>query len=296
MYFTLEPCCHYGKNPPCTEAVIAAGIARVCVGSDDPNPLVAGKGLEQLENAGIEVVRHVCKKECDSLNRIFFHYITKRMPYCVLKIAMTADGKIATRTGLSRWITGDEARTHVHETRKRMAAIMVGIGTVIADDPMLNCRMEQPSHPVRIVCDSHLQMPVDCQLARTAREIPTYAATCCVQEEKRAALEKCGVHILMLPEHDGHVSLRALMEKLGEMGLDSVLIEGGATLHESALREGIVQRVQVYIAPKIFGGAAAKSAVGGLGVASPDACWQLCRPEIQRFGDDVLLEFEMGGR
>ncbi|MBR6107009.1 MAG: bifunctional diaminohydroxyphosphoribosylaminopyrimidine deaminase/5-amino-6-(5-phosphoribosylamino)uracil reductase RibD [Oscillospiraceae bacterium] len=291
MYVTLEPCCHYGKNPPCTEAVIAAGISRVVVGSDDPNPLVAGKGLQQLRDAGIEVETGVCKAECDRLNRIFFHYITTGTPYCILKTAMTADGKTATRTGKSKWITGEEARQHVHETRKRVAAVLCGIGTVLADDPMLNCRTEDPSQPVRVVCDSRLRLPMSSQLVRTAREIPVIAAACVPDPEKQDQLEKAGVQVCMLPAENGHVSLRALMRVLGEMHLDSVLIEGGAELHEAALRAGIVQQVQVYIAPKMFGGSGARPAVGGLGIAEVSDAYQLSAPEITRFGDDILLNY-----
>ncbi len=295
MYVTLEPCCHHGKTPPCTEAVIEAGIAKVFVGSDDPNPLVAGKGIAQLRNAGIEVVTQFCKAECDQLNRVFFHYIKTKTPFCVMKTAMTADGKTATRTGLSRWISNSESRRHVHETRKRVAGIMVGIGTVLSDDPMLNCRAENPSHPARIVCDTNLQIPAECRLVMSAHDIPTYVAASRIDPRKRAVLEQRGVHVLEIPEADGHVNLRALMYKLGELGIDSVLIEGGAALHEAALRSGIVQHVHVYIAPKIFGGFSAKSAVGGLGVASPDEAYRLSRPEITRFGDDVLLEYDVEG-
>ncbi|MBR5364400.1 MAG: bifunctional diaminohydroxyphosphoribosylaminopyrimidine deaminase/5-amino-6-(5-phosphoribosylamino)uracil reductase RibD [Oscillospiraceae bacterium] len=295
MYVTLEPCCHYGKNPPCTEAVIAAGISRVVVGSDDPNPLVAGKGLQQLRDAGIAVETGICKAECDKLNRIFFHYITTGAPYCILKTAMTADGKTATRTGKSQWITGEAARRHVHETRKRTAAILCGIGTVLADDPMLNCRTDNPSHPVRIVCDTHLRIPLTSKLVQTAQEIPVIAAACETNPEKQKQLEDAGVQVLMLPSENGHVSLNALMQELGKMHLDSVLIEGGAELHEAALRAGIVQQVQIYIAPKIFGGRDAKTAVGGIGVAAVAEAYQLSAPEISRFGDDILLDYTVKG-
>lgn len=293
MYVTLEPCCHTGKQPPCTEAIIQAGISKVYVGSDDPNSLVAGKGIAQLEEAGITVVRGFLKEECDALNPIFFHYITTRMPYVIMKIAMTADGKTATRGGLSRWITSSESRHHVHETRKRCAAIMVGIGTVLADDPMLTCRAEHPSNPVRVICDSNLQIPLDCKLVASAKEIPTYIAAVSPDKRRKEQLEKRGVHVLEVPSSDGRVNLRSLMWKLGTLGIDSVLLEGGAALHEAALRAGIVQHVQVYIAPKMFGGVSAKSAVGGLGVYEVDEAYQLTRPEITRFGDDILLEFEV---
>lgn len=293
MYVTLEPCCHEGKQPPCTEAVIASGIRKVVIGSDDPNPLVAGKGITQLEKAGITVVRGVLKEECDRMNEIFFYYITTRMPFVVMKIAMTADGKTATRAGLSRWITGEEARKNVHETRKRCAAIMVGIGTVLADDPMLTCRTENPSDPVRVICDSDLQIPTDCKLVMTAKEVPTYIACCRMDKRKAELLEKKGVHVLEITSTDGRVNLKSLMRCLASLGIDSVLLEGGAALHEAALREGIVRKVQVYIAPKIFGGVLAKAAVGGLGVYEVDEAYRLSRPEISRFGDDVLLEFNV---
>ncbi len=293
MYVTLEPCCHHGKNPPCTEAVIASGIKRVFVGSDDPNPLVAGKGIAQLEAAGIEVIRHFLKSECDAINPIFFHYIRTRMPYCILKTAMTADGKTATKAGLSQWITNEASRRHVHETRNRVAAIMVGIGTVLADDPMLNCRIPYGKNPVRFVCDTNLQIPLDCKLVLSAKEIPTYVAACRVDRRKIQKLEEFGVHVLQLPSLDGHVDLRALIRVIGDMELDSILLEGGSALHEAALRSGIVQHLQIYIAPKIFGGISAKPGVGGLGVDTPDEAYRLSSPSIRRFGDDILLEYDM---
>lgn len=295
MYVTLEPCCHEGKQPPCTEAILAAGIRKVVVGSDDPNPLVAGKGIAQLEAAGIEVSR-VCKEECDRMNEIFFHYITTKMPFVIMKIAMTADGKTATRAGLSKWITGEESRRNVHETRKRCAAIMIGIGTVLADDPTLTCRTENPSNPVRVICDSNMQIPTDCKLVMTAKEIPTYVACCRMDRRKVEILESRGVHVLEIISTDGRVNLKSLMRRLGALGIDSVLLEGGAALHEAALRAGIVRKVQLYIAPKMFGGVSAKSAVGGLGVYEVDEAYRLSRPEITRFGDDVLLEFDVEAR
>ncbi len=293
MYVTLEPCCHEGKQPPCTKAIISAGIRRVVIGSDDPNPLVAGKGIAALQAAGITVEKGICKDECDSMNAIFFHYITTKMPYVIMKIAMTADGKTATRAGFSRWITGEEARRNVHETRKRCAGIMVGIGTVLADDPTLTCRVENPSNPVRIICDSNLQIPTDCKLVMTANDVPTYVACCRMDRRKVDFLEKRGVHVLEVISTDGRVNLKSLMRRLGSLGIDSVLLEGGAALHEAALRAGIVQKVQVYIAPKIFGGVSAKSAVGGLGVYEVNEAYRLTSPSFERFGDDVLLQFDV---
>ncbi len=295
IYVTLEPCCHYGKNPPCTEALIQAGIRKVFVGSNDPNPLVAGKGIQQLRNAGIEVFTGICKEECDKLNKIFFHYITTGKPYCLLKIAMTADGKIATRSGKSKWITGEKARQHVHETRKRFSAILCGIGTVLADDPLLNCRTENPSHPTRIICDTQLRIPLNSRILQTAKTIPTIIATSCKENSALAAVQQTGAEILQLPISEGHVDLSVLMEKLGNSGIDSVLIEGGAEIHEAALHSGIVQHVQIYIAPKIFGGVSAKSAVGGSGVAEVSEAYSLSSPEIRRYDEDILLDYDVIG-
>lgn len=173
MYVTLEPCCHYGKQPPCVEAIVEHKIAKVYVGSDDPNEKVAGKGIKYLRDNGIEVETQVMKNECDEINPVFFHYITTGKPYVVMKYAMTMDGKIATYKGLSKWITGEEARNRVQHTRHQYKGIMVGIGTVIEDNPMLTCRLEGGRNPIRIVCDSNLSIPIDCNLVKTAKDIPT---------------------------------------------------------------------------------------------------------------------------
>ena len=172
MYVTLEPCCHYGKQPPCTLALIEAGIRHVYVGSSDPNPKVAGKGIAQLKEAGIEVTENFMKEECDALNPVFFHYISTKEPYIALKYAMTADGRIATDNGKSQWITGPKAREHVHKLRNRYKGILVGIGTVLADDPMLTCRIDGGRNPIRIVLDTHLSIPLNSKLVQSAKEVP----------------------------------------------------------------------------------------------------------------------------
>ena len=174
---TLEPCCHYGKQPPCTQAIIEHGIRKVYVGSDDPNALVAGKGIRQLQDAGITVETHVLKEECDALNDVFFHYITTNTPYVVMKYAMTMDGKIACHTGASKWVTGEEARAHVQRMRNKYTGIMVGVQTVLADDPLLTCRIPEGRNPIRIICDSSLRTPLDSQIVRTAEEVETILAT-----------------------------------------------------------------------------------------------------------------------
>lgn len=298
IYATLEPCCHWGKTPPCTEAIIEAGIARVVVGAPDPNPLVAGKGFEVLREAGIEVIEDVLLDECRAINEVFFHYIQTGLPLVIAKYAMTLDGKIATRTGTSRWITSEAARAKVHEDRHRYAAVMVGIGTVLADDPELTSRIpnKETKNPLRVVVDSSARTPLTSKLVQTAHEIPTIIAVAAqAPAERIAALEEagCEVFVSQVAEHD-RVDLLALLAYLGkEKSIDSVIVEGGATLLWSFFAEGLVDRVQAYIAPKVFGGAGAPSPVQGLGVETPASAIQCSTPTITRLGQDILLECEV---
>ena len=293
LYVTLEPCCHHGRQPPCTDAILEAGIRRVVVGSWDPNPLVAGKGLAFLRAHGVEVEIGVLQAECDALNDVFFHYIRTKRPYVVMKYAMTLDGKIATRTGASRWITGEEARQQVHRDRHRYAAIMAGVGTVLTDDPLLTCRMEGGRNPVRVICDTHLRTPLDSQLVRSARKVPTILAVGEAAPAQATPYRDAGCQVWTLPERDGHVDLSVLMERLGATEIDSVLLEGGGTLNWAALESGIVQRVQAYIAPKLFGGKDAKSPVAGLGVELPAQAVKLKNTTVTQIGEDFLLEGEV---
>lgn len=265
LYVTLEPCCHQGRpaalcgcHSGCRYSARGGRLSR-------PNPLVAGKGIRILREHGIEVTEHMLEKECDRLNEVFFHYIQTKRPFVVMKYAMTMDGKIATYTGASKWITSETARAHVQEQRHKYTAIMVGVGTVLADNPMLNCRMEGGKNPIRIICDTHLRTPLDTQIVATAKEIPTILATCCADRKKQEAYLAAGCQILQVNEKNGHVDLQELMQKLGEREIDSILIEGGGTLHWTALEEGIVQKVQAYIAPKLFGGRTAKTPIEGAG-------------------------------
>lgn len=302
IYVTLEPCCHYGKTPPCTEAIIEEKIARVVVGSDDPNPLVSGKGFQMLREKGIEVILHFLKEECDAMNHVFFHYIRTGTPYVAMKYAMTMDGKIACYTGDSKWVTGEESRAHVQTLRNHYKGIMAGIGTVLADDPMLNCRIEGGRDPIRIITDSHLRIPMDSQLVRTAGQQPLIVA--CLpdaDEEKAAQLQEKGVEVLRIPgvttaditeEQKEVISLPVLMKELGARKIDGILLEGGGQLNESALQAGIVDRIYCYIAPKIFGGAQAKTPVEGQGLTRAADAWQFNRIGMQEFGQDILLEYE----
>lgn len=297
LYVTLEPCCHYGRTPPCTEAILEQGIARVVIGSRDPNPEVAGKGAAVLRKAGIRVEEDFMKEECDRLNSIFFHYITKKTPYVVMKYAMTADGKIATRTGASKWITGEAARAKVQKLRHRCMGIMAGIGTVLADDPMLNVRIEGGKSPIRIICDSDLRIPSDSQICRTAKEFPTIVACAAARlkgrEEEILRLERLGIQVVQTFGGESAVDLKELMGILGNQGIDSILLEGGGTLNDSALQAGIVSEIQAFVAPKIFGGNEAKTPVAGRGVNFPDEAVPLTLEKISQVGEDLLLEYKV---
>lgn len=293
IYVTLEPCCHYGKTPPCTEAIIESGISKVVIGSYDPNPLVAGKGINILRANGIEVIENLLKEECDELNKVFFHYIKTNTPYVVMKYAMTMDGKIATYTGKSKWITGEEARVNVHKDRHKYSAIMVGIGTVLVDNPMLNCRIEEGKNPIRIICDTDLRTPLESHIVNTAKEISTIIATCCTDKNKQKLYIDAGCKILEISKKDNHIDLKILMQRLGEEKIDSILLEGGGTLNWSALNSGIVNEVQTYIAPKIFGGVNSKSPVAGIGVEDPQHSFYLKYKSMKQIGEDILIESEV---
>lgn len=301
LYVTLEPCCHYGKTPPCTEIIIEKKIAKVVIGSRDPNPKVAGKGARILREHGIEVVEDYMREACDALNPVFFHYITTKTPYVVLKFAMTLDGKIATRTGASKWITGEAARNHVHQLRGRYAGILAGIGTVLADDPMLNCRIDGAHQPLRIILDSHLRIPMGSRLVRSAKEYPLLiVCNESIRDREEGAsriqkLEEAGAKVWTLPEKNGHPDLNVLMQRLGEEKIDSVLIEGGGTVNEAALKAHIVHHVYAYIAPKIFGGEDAKTPVEGSGIRLPQECAKLRLAKITVLLNDMLLEYDVEG-
>ena len=298
IYVTLEPCCHYGKTPPCTEAIIEQKIKRVVIGSRDPNPKVSGKGIKMLQEAGIEVIEDFMREECDRLNPVFFHYITTKTPYVVMKYAMTLDGKIATKTGASKWITGEAARAEVQHMRHRYMGIMAGIGTVLADDPMLNVRVEGWKSPIRILCDSRLRIPLDGQIVKSAGKYRTIVAYADQKntEAKRKRLHEMGVETICCPDENHQIDLKKLMRYLGEEGIDSILLEGGGTLNDSALRAGIVQEVQAFIAPKLFGGMNSKTPVEGIGVRFPSEAVKLKCTDICQIGEDIRITCQVCGK
>ena len=293
MYVTLEPCSHYGKTPPCVDAVIKSGISRVVVASLDPNPLVAGRSMAKMQEAGIDVELGVLKAECDELNAVFFHYITNKTPYVVMKYAMTLDGKIATHTGESKWITGEAARKKVHEDRHLYSGIMVGIKTVITDDPMLDCRIEGGRNPIRIICDTALRMPTYSRIFKTARQVKTILITACTDEKKKQLYKDAGCQVMRVPLKDNRLNLKVAMKILAENHIDSILLEGGATLNASALEAGIVNKVQTYVALKLFGGQDAPTPIAGLGVAHPKQAYMLKKKKIMILGEDILIESEV---
>lgn len=289
LYVTLEPCCHYGRTAPCTDAIIENGFSKVVIGSRDPNPLVSGKGVEILKEAGIEVVQDYMKEECDELNTVFFHYITTKTPYVTLKYAMTLDGKICTKTGASRWVSCDESLKYTHKLRKYNSAIMVGIGTVVTDNPLLTCRILNGINPIRVICDSYLRIPMSSNIIRTAESVRTIIATTESMLGSAAAevLRNRGITIVGAGNGD-RVDLKILMQKLGEMEIDSLLLEGGSRLVSSAIEEGIVDQIYTFMAPKIFGGEA-KTPVGGTGVAKVDEAYKFEVVSKYTVGDDILI-------
>ncbi len=291
LYVTLEPCTHTGKTPPCTEAILQAGIARVFIGSTDPNPTASG-GAKLLREHGIEVIEGVLKEECDALNEVFLHNMTTGKPFVVLKYAMTADGHIAAANGKSKWITGEAAREHVHQNRGKYDVILAGLNTVVKDDAMLTCRVPGGHNPVRVVCDTHLNLPPIASIVRSAKDIRTIIACSEPDEQKHRLLASHGCEVWVLPEKDGHTDLSALISRLHEEGLASVYIEGGAAIAWSALEAGVVNRIHTYIAPKLFGGAG-KNPIAGPGVPSPADAIQLSAPKVSVIGDDILLEMDV---
>lgn len=290
LYVTLEPCCHYGKRPPCTEAIMASGISRVVAAMKDPNPLVAGKGLEILRNAGIEVECGVLEDEAKMMNRAFIKYITTGIPWVVMKGAMTLDGKIASASGDSKWVSSPASREYVQRLRNRCMAILVGSGTVKADDPMLNCRIPGGRSPIRVILDSTASIDPLSQIVRTASEYRTVVVhTDSASEERLEMLRSLGVETLGC-KSDGHgIILSDMLARLGEMKIDSILVEGGSEVNWSFIQNGLADEYYLFVAPKIVGGASAKTLVGGCGFSAMGDAAKLDIESVGRVSDDILI-------
>lgn len=292
LYVTLEPCCHQGKTPPCTDAILRAGVQRVVVAMRDPYQEVAGKGLEILSNAGIQVEVGIQEEEARLLNAPYLHLLQTGRSWVIAKWAMTLDGRIATSTGQSRWISNETSRTLVHQIRGRVDGIVVGIGTALADDPMLNARLNQPPPRIasRIVVDSHLRLSPQSRLAQTAREIPTLIATLSTAEEERAdQLRQMGCELVFLSEQEGKVHLPGLLEELGRRRFTNLLIEGGSEILGSLLDERLIDEVHVFLAPALMGGVAAKSPIMGHGRDSIADMLRLRNLVVRQLEGDVYL-------
>lgn len=292
LFVTLEPCNHHGRTPPCTQAILKAGIKTVWYGMDDPNPGVRGGGAKTLTDAGVEVVGHVSEKRCIRVNEVYVTNVTLRRPFVFLKLAMSLDGRIATRTGESQWITSDASRRKVHRIRDRVSAIMVGIGTVLTDNPTLTTRLRngRGRDPLRVVADSDLRTPVDAKIFNASSDAGVIIAT---KEnppaDRRILLEKRGASILTTKGKD-QVDLQDLMFRLYPMGVTSLMIEGGSGLAWAALEAQVVDRCLFFYAPIIIGGESAPSGVGGIGINKLDEAARLVDVRSFRVGPDILLD------
>lgn len=293
MYVTLEPCSHYGKTPPCVEAIIENGIARVVIGMVDPNPIVAGNGVRILREKGIEVQTGMLEDRCRLQNEVFIKYITTGKPFCIFKSAMTLDGKISTYTGDSKWVSGEDSRRLVHRLRNRVSAILVGVGTVMADNPMLTTRLddERVKNPVRVIVDTRGRIPMESNIVETAGDVRTILATThLAHEDIIDELRGKGLEIILAPEKDGKVDIAYLVQKLGEMGIDSILIEGGGAIGYSFLEEGLIDKVLFFIAPKLVGGTDSKSPLGGRGIQLMKDAIMIENLKTVTIGGDILVE------
>jgi len=294
LYVTLEPCNHTGRTPPCTEKILSAGIRRVVSAMADPNPDVKGGGNAYLRSKGLEVAVGVCEDEARKLNEIFIKYVRTKRPFVVVKCAATLDGRIATKTGDSRWVSGEESRKFVHRLRHALDAIMVGVDTVKKDDPSLTARLEdiKTIDPTRIILDTRLSVPENAKVLRSDSDRDTILFTgTAISQEKKSRIEKSGVRVIQSQlDKDGRIDLNALTEKLGAMGVTSLLIEGGGRVIASAFRAGIVDKVFFFYAPKILGGDDGVPICRGAGPESMQDCIPLTEISVRRFGDDVMIE------
>ena len=297
LYVTLEPCCHCGRTGPCSEAVIGSGVVRVVVAMTDPNPQVSGQGITALKASGIEVVTGVLADEAARMNEAFIKWISTGMPFITLKTAMSLDGKIATQTGNSKWITGELARQRVHEYRNFSDAILTGIGTVLADDPELTTRLPGGGRsPIRVIVDRQARTPLDSKVLLNNGSRVIIAVSDSSSKKSHAKLRQCGAEILLVPGTENRLDLSFLLCELGRRQITTVLVEAGSALNASLLQENLVDKLLVFIAPKIIGGKSAPGPIGGIGINSIDEALLLEDLTVERFGDDVMLSAYAVGR
>ena len=291
IYVTLEPCNHQGKTPPCTKRLIEEKFYRVVIGMKDPNVLVNGKGIDQLQKAGIKVDTGVLENEIEAINEVYTKFITTKKPFCCLKTAMTLDGKISTFSGESKWISNKKSRKYVHSIRHQYAAILVGVNTIIKDNPLLTARSENEnkSNPIRIIADSNGRTPLDSAVLNTREAKTIIAVTKNANGKFIETIKEKGVEIIICPENNKKADIEFLIKELGKRGIDSVLLEGGSTLNFSAIQAGIVDKVISFISPKMFGGETANTPIGGAGFENITDAITLNIDNIHRFDDDLMI-------
>lgn len=293
MYVTLEPCNIHGKTPPCTKAIIEAGINLVIVGTGDPNPSVNGRGIAELRNAGLKVETGVMAEQIEKMNEAYNKHITTGLPFVTMKVAMSADGRIATKTGSSRWITGEEARARVHLMRSRSDAVMTGIGTIVADNPRLDARLDNPQahQPVRVVIDGQGRIPADAVVVTSANETTTIIATTDMMSlEKSQLLAAAGAEVMVVPKTSGRIDLSKLLRELGQRGICSVILEAGSALSSAFISEGLPDKYVFFMAPKLIGGDAALGFYGGSGIDDISEAAQLEFTTVEKVGGDIMIE------
>ncbi len=298
LYVTLEPCCHFEKRtPPCVPAVIRSGVRRVVIATNDPNPAVKGKGSAALRRAGLSVTTGIAKREADDLNRAYNHWMKMKRPFVILKAGMTLDGQIATASGEAKWITSNQSRLDAHQLRSHVDAVLVGIGTVLSDDPSLTARVGSrlkklaTRQPLRIVVDSKLRVPLNAQIFSNQDAAKTLVVTTnSAPPARRRALRKRGIEVLSLPGQRGRVSLHALVHELGERGVTSLLVEGGGEINAAMLKAKLVQQVRLYIAPTLLGGGNAKGVIGGKSPVRLAQALKLHGVRTRCVGSDVVVE------
>lgn len=294
LYVNLEPCSHHGKTPPCVDKIIQNKVKRVVISTLDPNPLVCGNGVKKLKDNNIDVTVGILEEEAKQLNEIFFYYIKNKKPLCIVKSAVSLDGKIATKSLESKWISNESSRYLTHKYRNKYHSIMVGINTVLNDNPLLTCRLNQDevSHPTRIVIDTNLKLPVNSNLVKD-KTSKTIVFTCCEDSKKLSVLKEKNVEVIISPKKNNLVDLKFVMYKLGELNIDSVLVEGGSTLNDSLFRNKLVDKVKLFLSPKIIGGKDAPTFVSGEGVTRLADSTQLVINDVTLIDGDVLIESDV---